>query len=240
MKNYEFIKIGSVWAYKSASHLSDGNFFIVIAFGIDNTKKYVLIKSILNNKTFLLKCSTLIKKYIYVRQDKSINKDMGIVFKKSLTSSERMEKLRNDYDESESQGKLSKNFFLIRRNKLIRRENKKLKKKDRQKFEYLKKENNDNFTIWLKKEFDVNLRNGTTTNPIRLFNNYIQVKQKTKNKWFFLHRIIISFCINSTVPKGYHVHHKNRIRQDNTINNLELLTKEEHAKIHNNNSILNY
>ena len=36
----------------------------------------------------------------------------------------------------------------------------------------------------------------------------------------------------NSIPKGYHVHHKNFNKADNNIENLQLLTHSEHSKLH--------
>lgn len=37
---------------------------------------------------------------------------------------------------------------------------------------------------------------------------------------------------NGVVPDGYHVHHKDKNKRNNSIENLELMTAQEHAKLH--------
>jgi hypothetical protein len=37
---------------------------------------------------------------------------------------------------------------------------------------------------------------------------------------------------NGPIPKGYEIHHKNGIKTDNEIDNLQMLTCSEHAKLH--------
>lgn len=47
-----------------------------------------------------------------------------------------------------------------------------------------------------------------------------------------LHRAIWEFY-NGKIPEGYHVHHKDGDKENNNIENLEVLSPSEHHKIHN-------
>ena len=46
------------------------------------------------------------------------------------------------------------------------------------------------------------------------------------------HHLIVEEQIGRYVQKGEVVHHKNHIRDDNRIENLELLSVQEHARLH--------
>lgn len=46
-----------------------------------------------------------------------------------------------------------------------------------------------------------------------------------------LHRAIWKFY-NGEIPKGYHIHHKDENKENNDIDNLELLSPSEHQKKH--------
>ena len=48
----------------------------------------------------------------------------------------------------------------------------------------------------------------------------------------YLHRAVWEFY-NGEIPKGYVVHHKDENKANNNISNLQLMTKIEHKKLHN-------
>ena len=50
-------------------------------------------------------------------------------------------------------------------------------------------------------------------------------------KRYRLHRYVWEYY-NGEIPKGYHVHHKDHNKDNNELDNLELLTKQEHTQIH--------
>lgn len=50
----------------------------------------------------------------------------------------------------------------------------------------------------------------------------------------FLHRDIWSFYNKRSVPKGYHIHHKDGNTLNNEITNLQLVTPKEHALLEKN------
>ena len=47
-----------------------------------------------------------------------------------------------------------------------------------------------------------------------------------------LHRLIFEDFYNCEIPKNYVIDHKNRIKTDNCILNLQLLPRSEHGRIH--------
>ena len=62
---------------------------------------------------------------------------------------------------------------------------------------------------------------------------YWITSRKEGNHLKFLHRLIWEDFYGYEVPKGYHIHHKNNIKTDNCILNLQLLPEYEHYLIHN-------
>lgn len=48
---------------------------------------------------------------------------------------------------------------------------------------------------------------------------------------YYIHNLVYETFIGD-IPEGYEVHHKNHIKTDNRVENLELLTKEEHNEKH--------
>jgi hypothetical protein len=46
-----------------------------------------------------------------------------------------------------------------------------------------------------------------------------------------LHRLVW-FDSGREIPEGYEINHKNRLRWDNRIENLELISHSEHARLH--------
>lgn len=51
-------------------------------------------------------------------------------------------------------------------------------------------------------------------------------------KKFREHRIIMEKYLGRKLSKKEHIHHKNNVRNDNRIENLEILTNSQHAKLH--------
>lgn len=75
-------------------------------------------------------------------------------------------------------------------------------------------------------------------NKIQIFNG--KVYYKYQNEKYFtkgtskLHRDVWEYH-NGKIKKGYHIHHKDFNKENNNINNLELLSAKDHSAIHENN-----
>ena len=58
--------------------------------------------------------------------------------------------------------------------------------------------------------------------------------KKVKGKPVFLHReVYLQHNKLKEIPKGYVIHHKDRNKLNNSINNLQMVTRGEHKRIHN-------
>ena len=55
-------------------------------------------------------------------------------------------------------------------------------------------------------------------------------------KWFYIHILICAY-LKGKIRKGYIVHHKDKNKLNALPNNLELMTKLKHLKIHGNERI---
>ena len=69
--------------------------------------------------------------------------------------------------------------------------------------------------------------------PTRIKNGYLQFFDFSRNAWNWVHRKVAEI-VYGEIPKGHEVHHKNRNKLDNSPDNLQVLSKEEHRKIHEN------
>ena len=63
---------------------------------------------------------------------------------------------------------------------------------------------------------------------------YYISSRKEGNMFEYLHRLIFKDFYKCEIPKGYHVHHKNGIKTDNCVLNLQLLDGKKHSQLHNN------
>ena len=73
----------------------------------------------------------------------------------------------------------------------------------------------------------------TVNDTKKIFNDFNFYKNK-KGRYtctITLHRFIWQFY-NGKIPDGYDIHHSDFNKENNDISNLELITKEEHKKIH--------
>lgn len=64
-------------------------------------------------------------------------------------------------------------------------------------------------------------------------NGYLEIT-RGPNKGKGQHVVIMEQCIGRRLAKNECVHHKNEIRDDNRIDNLQLMTRSEHARFHIN------
>lgn len=57
-------------------------------------------------------------------------------------------------------------------------------------------------------------------------------KRKINGKTLLAHRVVWEEH-HGPIPEGYHVHHKNGDKRDNRIENLEVLSPQDHSEHHN-------
>ena len=62
------------------------------------------------------------------------------------------------------------------------------------------------------------------------------VEIKTKNGWMFEHRYVMEKHLGRRLSISEAVHHKNRNRSDNRIENLEVMEHGEHTRLHHKGS----
>jgi len=65
-------------------------------------------------------------------------------------------------------------------------------------------------------------------------NDYERRWDNNKRKWTYLHREIIENYIKRKLSSDEHVHHINGNHKDNRLDNLQIITRAEHARISRN------
>ena len=77
-------------------------------------------------------------------------------------------------------------------------------------------------------------KTGTQIKPdIRLNNNYIRFKIRKEHKRIHLsaHKIVYETFVGK-IPEGYELHHRDGDVRNNSVDNLQIVTKREHRQIH--------
>jgi hypothetical protein len=65
-------------------------------------------------------------------------------------------------------------------------------------------------------------------------NDYIRRWDKDKKKWIYLHREVMEREINRSLTSNEHIHHIDGDVTNNAIENLQILSRAEHASISKN------
>lgn len=69
----------------------------------------------------------------------------------------------------------------------------------------------------------------------RIKGEYIQIFLKSENKWVYEHRYIMEQQLGRKLSTAEEVHHINEDKLDNRVENLVVLSKAEHTRIHHLN-----
>lgn len=88
----------------------------------------------------------------------------------------------------------------------------------------------------IKKARVLHTKFGTATIDKKGYYRIKSTKENNRNK--ALHRLIYEDFYKITIPNGFVIHHKNGIKTDNCILNLQLLSKAEHHSLHNAGKVL--
>lgn len=62
---------------------------------------------------------------------------------------------------------------------------------------------------------------------------YVEVKVGQPNEWKYEHRVVMATVLGRNLATSEHVHHRNENTQDNSPENLEVLSPAEHNRHHN-------